>query len=75
MSRQIAPRLRSGDSRERTWSQFPDGVKEGLRAIAKKERKSMSWVLEQVIIDYFHLRAPLYVKAKSTLRLVRRRAS
>ena len=62
--RRIAPRLASGASRIGYGGGLPEEVKEGLRAIAHRENKSMSWVMEEVIIDYFHLRRPEYVKVK-----------
>jgi hypothetical protein len=62
--KQIAPRLASGESRVAFGHGLPETVKEGLRGIAHKEGQSMSWVMEQVIIDYFGLRAPRYVKPK-----------
>lgn len=61
-TRQIAPRLANGDSRVNDYGRLPEAIKEGLRAIAKSENKSMSWVKEQVIIDYFNLRRPKYLK-------------
>jgi hypothetical protein len=63
-SRTIAPRLANGDSRVNDYGRLPPAVKEGLRAIARSENKSMSWVKEQVIIDYFHLRQPKYIERK-----------
>lgn len=60
MRRIIAPRLASGECREPFGHGLPPGVKAGLRAIARRERQSMSWVLEQVIIDYFRLPKPDY---------------
>jgi hypothetical protein len=73
----IAPRLVSGDSREAIGHGLPPEIKAGLRAIAKAENKSMSWVLEQVIIRYFHLPRPEYKHKPKSLKLVpghRRRA-
>ena len=61
---EIAPRLANGDSRVKDYGRLPEAVKEGLRAIARQEGKSMSWVKEQVIIDYFGLRVPRYIKPK-----------
>lgn len=58
----IAPRLASGASHESFGHGLPAEIKQGLRNIAAKEQKSMSWVLEEVIIDYFGLRRPKYVK-------------
>jgi len=58
--RTIAPRLANGDSRVRDYGRLPETIKEGLRAIAKKEGKSMSWVKEEIIIDYFGLSVPKY---------------
>lgn len=68
-----APRLANGDSRVKDYGRLPEAVKEGLRDIARMEGKSMSWVKEEVIIQFFHLRRPKYVKAKSTLKLVARK--
>jgi hypothetical protein len=62
--RMIAPRLASGDSRIGIGHCLPEDIKEGLRTIARRENKSLSWVLEEVVIDYFSLRRPRYVKAK-----------
>lgn len=61
----IAPRLASGRCRVTIGHGLPPAIKSGLKAIARQENKSMSWVLEQVIIDYFHLKAPRYKKRKS----------
>jgi len=33
-----------------------------LRAVAAHENRSVSWVLENVIIDYFDLKRPRYKK-------------
>ena len=63
--RQIAPRLQDGSVRLSNGHCLPESVKEGLKSIARKENKSVSWVLEQVIIDYFGLREPKYKKRKS----------
>jgi hypothetical protein len=64
----IAPRLKNGDSRVRDYGRLPEEVKEGLRAIAKAEGKSMSWVKEQIIIDYFGLKVPKYIEEKSSVK-------
>jgi hypothetical protein len=56
----IAPRLAGGLCRETFGSRLAPDVKQGLRAIARAENKSMSWVVEQVIIEYFNLRRPKY---------------
>lgn len=58
----IAPRLASGVPRVQFGHGLPDAIKEGLRAIARGERKSMSWLVEEVFIDYFGLRRPRYKK-------------
>lgn len=62
--RQIAPRLASGEKRESGGHRLPPNVKSAFRLIAEREGKSMSWVLENVVIDYFGLRRPEYVKPK-----------
>jgi hypothetical protein len=61
----IAPRLKSGECRVRFGSRLPEEIKEGLRLIAFHERKSMSWVVEEVILDYFNLRRPKYIQRKT----------
>lgn len=58
--KQIAPRLLDKECRENYTGGLPPEVKEGLYAIARKEKKSVSWVLEQLIIDYFGLKRPAY---------------
>jgi hypothetical protein len=58
--RQIAPRLVSGESRVGIGHGLPPHIKAGIQLIAARERKSLSWVLENVIIEYFGLRRPKY---------------
>lgn len=58
----IAPRLANGDSRVPFGHGLPEYIKEGLRSIAALEHKSMSWVMEEVIIDYFGMKRPRYLK-------------
>jgi Ribbon-helix-helix protein, copG family len=60
----IAPRLASGDPRVGFGHGLPYAIKEGLRAIAQRENKSMSWVMEEVIIRYFKLPTPEYIERK-----------
>ena len=66
--RHIAPRLASGDSRLPIAHGLPEEIKDGLRRIAAREHQSVSWVLEQVIIEFFHLRTPKYVTPKTPPR-------
>ncbi len=60
MAKRISPKLANGDKRVRDYGSLPLDIKEGLRDIAKHEKQSMSWVKEQVIIDYFGLKPPKY---------------
>jgi hypothetical protein len=60
----IAPRLANGDSRESIGHGLPPEIKAGLRKIAASENKSLSWVLEVIIIDYFGMRRPKYIERK-----------
>lgn len=60
----IAPRLANGNPRVGFGHGLPEEIKEGIRRIAKKENKSMSWVMERVIIDYFKLPEPKYITRK-----------
>lgn len=64
IKRVIAPRLASGDKRESFGHGLPPAIKQGLRLIAKNENKSMSWVMEEVIIKYFNMRRPKYITRK-----------
>jgi predicted transcriptional regulator len=64
MPRQIAPRLASGESRINWGGRLPSHVKAALRVIARDEKKSMSWVMEEVVIDYFSLKRPKYRSRK-----------
>jgi hypothetical protein len=61
-TKKIAPRLANGESRVPFGHGLPDYIKEGIRAIAAHENKSMSWVMEEVIIDYFGMKRPKYLK-------------
>lgn len=63
-TKQIALRLASGLSRESIGHGLPPEIKAGVRAIARRENKSVSWVLEEVIIDYFGLKRPKYIPRK-----------
>ena len=56
----IAPRLLSGDSRESIGHGLPPEIKAGLKKIGQDRNKSVSWVLEEIIIDYFGFRRPKY---------------
>lgn len=64
--KQIAPRLADGRARVPFGHGLPLAIKEGLREIARLEGKSMSWVMEEVIIRYFHMKRPEYVSKKRT---------
>lgn len=57
----IAPRLANGERRESFGHGLPPQIKAGLRLIAKNENKSMSWVMEKVIIKYFRMKTPEYI--------------
>jgi hypothetical protein len=59
--KRIAPRLWGGASRIGWGGRLPEHIKEGLRKIARTENKSMSWVLEEVVIEFFNLDRPRYV--------------
>ena len=62
--RQIAPRLADGTKRDSIGHALPPHIKQGVRMIAVRENRSVSWVLENVIIEYFGLRRPEYLKRK-----------
>jgi hypothetical protein len=58
--KQISPRLLKGGWREPLYHGLPPEVKHGLTAIAKAERKSTAWIIEEAILDYFGLKNPGY---------------
>jgi hypothetical protein len=61
----IAPRLKSLEPRISIGHGLPSRVKEGIRSIARHENQSVSWVLEQIIIDYFGFEKPEYLERKN----------
>ena len=68
VTREIAPRLVSGECRVGIGHGLPPAVKAGLIDIATRENRTRSWVLEQVIIDYFGLSRPRYRASKKQNR-------
>lgn len=62
--RHIAPRLASGLKREANYGALPPHIKHGLRLIAARENKSVSWVLETIIYKYFGFTPPQFVGAR-----------
>lgn len=62
--RRIAPRLRSGDSRDPIGHGLPPHIKQALKMIAASRNESLSWMLEKAIVDYFRQRQPDYVVPK-----------
>lgn len=67
-TRIIAPRLFSGDRRESIGHGLPPEVKAGLKSIARSENKSVSWVLEEIIIEYFGFKRPKYIERKHNVK-------
>lgn len=62
--RRIAPRLLSGKSRIHWGGGLPEEVKVEIKRMAAKRRESVSWMMEQIILDYFGIRVPEYVQRK-----------
>lgn len=50
--RRIAPRLSSGESRIPSGNALPPILKFALRVIAEQEGQSMSWVVEQILLQW-----------------------
>lgn len=48
------PRLKHGARLPKGASLHP-AVKHGLESIARKERRSVSWVIHEIVADYFNL--------------------
>lgn len=62
--REFSPRLASRDIRVKIRHGLPEEIKYGIQEIAKMENQTVSWVLEQSIIDYFGLKRPRYKNGK-----------
>lgn len=52
--KRIAPRLANGDKRASIGHGLPPHIKRGLALRAYRERQSVSWLLEQLIVDSFN---------------------
>lgn len=52
----IAPRLSNGESREAVGHGLPGNIKQALRMRAASAGKSLSWMLEQDLIELYRLR-------------------
>jgi hypothetical protein len=63
--RTIAPRLQSKEVRDNIGHCLVPEIKEALKIIAQTDRKSVSYLLELAIVDYFGLKRPRYLKRKS----------
>jgi hypothetical protein len=50
--RRIAPRLTSGERREPSGNAMPPLLKFALRVIAEQENRSLSWVIETILLDW-----------------------
>ena len=61
LHRHIAPRLASGLSRVSNGHALPEHIKTGLRLIAARENQSLSWVIEQIIYNFFGFAPPAFV--------------
>ena len=68
MAKQIAPRLANGQTRDTYGGRLPPAIRAALRVIARDERQSVSWVMEQVIIDYFQMKTPMYKQQARRLK-------
>src|SRR5262245_23244113 len=59
--RHIAPRLSNGDKRVSNSGALPPKVKYALQMVAAARGESLSWVLEQLYYEHFHLKVPDYI--------------
>lgn len=48
----IAPRLKSREAREGGATQLPPLLRFALRTIAAREKRSVSWIIEEILIDW-----------------------
>jgi hypothetical protein len=75
MSREIAPKLRSGKVRERVYCAFPHSVKEGIKLAARAHGVSANWLMEQKMLRVLGLTPPAYLERKRKRLQLARRAS
>ena len=61
--RQIAPRVK-GVVRENWGGRLPPRIKSAIKLIAADENKSVSWVMEELVIRFFQLPRPNYIPRK-----------
>jgi hypothetical protein len=71
MKRQIAPRLANGEARVPFWNSLPKEFKLAIMDIARDERKSASWVVQEILIDWtrsvMRIRLPRYAKPRKAV--------
>jgi len=74
----IAPRLANGEKRIPTCQGLPEEIRKAINDISRKEGKSKSWVLQEIIIDWAHsvyrIPLPKYVQKKENVIKFRKRA-
>ena len=73
--KRIAPRLASGDKRDRMAHGLPPHIKRGLAMRAYRERTSVSWLLERLIIDAGKFDQPDYLERKTHLRIAAKKGA
>lgn len=61
-TKSIAPRLMSRDSRNQKTSRFPPDVDKILKIMARDEKCSVNWVVEQIVVTYLNLDIDYQVK-------------
>jgi len=52
----IAPRLSSGDRRIPGYSGLPPELRYEIERVARRKKCSISWVIEQIILDWADIR-------------------
>ena len=65
-----APLLADGLVRTRFWGRLDPLVKHGLKKIGREENRSMSSIVEEVIIRYFKLEHSRYLKRRLSKNVV-----
>lgn len=64
-AREYAPSLERGYRKLNVWLRLAPSIRHGLSEIARNDNESINWVIEQVLIDYFHLEEPKYKVKKN----------
>lgn len=68
--------LLKGFTRSKTYGKLPEEYKEALRGLAKSEGQSMTWVMEQILVDWLYSKVRIAKpRYERKIKLVKKKAS